>query len=356
MVYLRVSSVIKLLDAVPALVRSLQTTSTHFASAGLPGYLFPYYNMKYKHLFGPVPSRRLGLSLGIDPIPYKTCSFDCVYCECGATTKLTDTRKEYIHVDEIISELDSFLSTNPTLDYITFSGSGEPTLNIGIGKIISFIKQKYPLYKIAVLTNSSLFSDTEVRKELLLADVIMPSLDAISEYTFKKINRPAAGIKIRDILQGLIDFRKEFTGKIWLEIFIIPGINDSDEEIGKFQAVLTEIKPDLIQLNSLDRPGTENWVIPADKKTLLKIKKKFEDLPVVTISNYQKRENVKSYNLQIEDAILSTISRRPCTADDLSEILDIHIAELNKYLDTLHEKGKIDAVKKPRGVFFRVKA
>ena len=311
--------------------------------------------MKYKHLFGPVPSRRLGLSLGIDPIPYKTCSFDCVYCECGATTTLTDERKEYIPVAEIISELDSFLSTKPTLDYITFSGSGEPTLNIGLGKIISFLKQKYPQYKIAVLTNSSLFSDTEVRNELLLADVIMPSLDAVSEDIFKKTNRPAPEINIKDVLQGLIDFRKEYSGKIWLEIFIIPGINDTDDELKKFHAMLKKINPDLIQLNSLDRPGTENWVIPADKETLLKIKNKFEDLPVVTISNYQKREKVKSYNLKIEDAILSTISRRPCTADDLSEILDIHIAELNKYLDTLHEKGRIEAVKKPRGIFFKSK-
>ncbi len=311
--------------------------------------------MKYKHLFGPVPSRRLGLSLGIDPIPYKTCSFDCVYCECGATTNLTSTRKEYIPVDEIISELDSFLSNNPTLDYITFSGSGEPTLNIGIERIITFLKKKFPQYKIAVLTNSSLFSNPEVRKELLLADVIMPSLDAVSYNISQKINRPVKGIRPVDIIQGLISFRREFPGKIWLEIFIIPGINDTDEEIEKFHAVLKKINPDLIQLNSIDRPGTENWVVPADEETLVKIKKKFEDLPVVTISNYQKREKVKSYNFKIEDAILATISRRPCTADDLSEILDIHLAELNKYLDALHEKDMIEAVKRPRGLFFRAK-
>jgi len=311
--------------------------------------------MKYKHLFGPVPSRRLGLSLGIDPIPYKTCSFDCVYCECGATTNLTSTRKEYVPVDEIISELDSFLSTNPTLDYITFSGSGEPTLNIGIGRIISFLKKKFSQYKIAVLTNSSLFFNPEVRKELLLADVIMPSLDAVSYNIFQKINRPVKGIKAVDIIQGLISFREEFSGKIWLEIFIIPGINDTDEEINKFHIVLEKINPDLIQLNSLDRPGTENWVVPADEETLVKIKNKFTDLPIVTISNYQKREKIKSYNFKIEDAILSTISRRPCTADDLSEILDIHLAELNKYLDALHEKDMIEAVKKQRGLFFKAK-
>jgi len=183
----------------------------------------------------------------------------------------------------------------------------------------------------------------------------MPSLDAVSYNIFQKINRPVKGIKAVDIIQGLISFREEFSGKIWLEIFIIPGINDTDEEINKFHIVLEKINPNLIQLNSLDRPGTENWVVPADEVTLVKIKKRFNGLPVVTISNYQKREKVKSYNFKIEDSILATISRRPCTADDLSEILDIHLAELNKYLDALHEKDMIEAVKKQRGLFFKAK-
>lgn len=334
---------------------SLLITSILWDSVVLRVCSSPFSNMKYKHLFGPVPSRRLGLSLGIDPIPYKTCTFDCVYCECGTTTDLTKKRKEYIPVDEILSELESFLSTNPTLDYITFSGSGEPTLNRGVGKIISFLKDNYPQYSVAMLTNSSLLSDPNVRNELLQADVIMPSLDAVSEDVFQKINRPALGINIDDIIAGLIAFRKEFNGKIWLEIFIIPNINDSDEEIEKFHQILRKIKPDLVQLNALDRPGTENWVMPASADVLQKLKETFADLPVVMISNYQKREKVKSYDLSIEDAILSTISRRPCTAEDLSEILDIHIAELNKYIDTLHEKGKIEALKKPRGIFFRAK-
>lgn len=333
----------------------LQTPSPRRALAAFSEFLSPYFKMRYKHLFGPVPSRRLGLSLGIDPIPYKTCSFDCIYCECGATTDLTKERKEYIPTDEIIAELNSFLSTKPILDYITFSGSGEPTLNIGVGKIISFLKKTYPQYKVAMLTNSSLFSDPEVRKELLQADVIMPSLDAVSEEVFKKINRPAQGIGIDEVLTGLIEFRKEFHGKIWLEIFVIPGINDSNSEIKKFHDILRKIKPDLIQLNALDRPGTEDWVVVAGGDVLQKIKDKFTGLPVVMISNYQKREKVKSYDLVIEDTILSTISRRPCTGDDLSEILDIHLAELNKYLDTLYDKGKIETIKKQRGIFFKVK-
>ncbi|HHI88093.1 MAG TPA: radical SAM protein [Candidatus Cloacimonetes bacterium] len=308
--------------------------------------------MKYRHLFGPVPSRRLGLSLGIDPIPYKTCTFDCIYCECGATTDLTKERSEYISTDEIIHELDTFLESKPDLDYVTFSGSGEPTLNKGIGKIITHIKDGYPEYKIAVLTNSSLFSNKAVRKELLRADLVMPSLDAASEDLFQKINRPAPGITIENIINGLIEFRKEYSGTIWLEIFIVPGINDTKEEINKLHNVLKKINADEIQLNSLDRPGTADWVDPVSREYLDSIRSRLGNLPVTVIGGYEKREKVRQFNAEIEAQILATISRRPCTAEDLTEILDLHISEVNKYLDTLIGHKKITTVRKPRGLFY----
>jgi len=310
--------------------------------------------MKYRHLFGPVPSRRLGLSLGIDPIPYKTCTFDCIYCECGATTDLTKERRYYIPTDEIIQELDVFLESKPDLDYVTFSGSGEPTLNKGIGKIISHIKDRYPEYKVAVLTNSSLFSDKEVRKELFHADLVMPSLDVVSENTFSKINRPVSGIKIDEIIEGLIAFRKEFSGKIWLEVFIVPGINDTKGEIEKLHNVLEKINADEVQLNSLDRPGTVDWVQPATREYLESIRSKLSRVPVIVIGGYEKREKVRQFNTEIEAQILSTIYRRPCTTEDLSEILGLHVSEVNKYLDTLMGHNKIVPVRKSRGIFFRI--
>ncbi|RLB62924.1 MAG: radical SAM protein, partial [Deltaproteobacteria bacterium] len=210
----------------------------------------------YKYLFGPVPSRRLGMSLGIDLVPRKVCSLDCVYCEVGKTTKLTLERKEYILFDNVIKELTHYFENNPDPDYITFSGSGEPTLNSRIGDIIKFVKQNRPEIPEADLTNGTLLFDPEVRAELKIADVVLPSLDAATSPVFDKINRPAPGLEIEKYLQGLIDFRKEFSGKIWLEIFILPQYNFEQQELKKLREIILKINPDSIQLNTLDRPGT----------------------------------------------------------------------------------------------------
>jgi len=185
----------------------------------------------YKNLFGPVPSRRLGMSLGIDLVPKKVCSLNCVYCEVGKTTELTLERKEYISYDEIVAELSSYFKNNPNPDYITFSGYGEPTLNIRIGDIISFIKQHKPNIPIAVLTNGTLLFDKNVRESLKEADVVLPSLDAATEGVFRKINRPIKTLMLENYVNGLITFCNEFKGKVWLEIFILPGYNDSLSEL-----------------------------------------------------------------------------------------------------------------------------
>jgi wyosine [tRNA(Phe)-imidazoG37] synthetase (radical SAM superfamily) len=224
--------------------------------------------MSRRYLFGPVSSRRLGRSLGVDLIPYKTCPYDCVYCECGPTTSHTSRRREYVPTYEVIAELDQFLSTSPGLDFITFSGSGEPTLHIGLGEIIGFLKRRYPEYRVAVLTNAALLSDPAVRSALLHADVVAPSLDAVSDDVFRKIDRPCPGISITDIISGLCKFRREFSGEIWLEIFIVPGINDSLSGLEQFCRVIAAISPDRVQLNTLDRPGTEPWVSPATQESL----------------------------------------------------------------------------------------
>ncbi|NCD43162.1 MAG: radical SAM protein, partial [Bacteroidia bacterium] len=193
----------------------------------------------YKYLFGPVPSRRLGMSLGIDLIPKKVCSLNCVYCEVGKTTKLTVDRMEYVKYDKVIDELTHFMHNKPTIDYITFSGSGEPTLNNRIGDVLQFIKKNYPQIKTAVLTNGTLFSNLKVRNELLQADVILPSLDAASQSVFERIDRPESSIKIEAYIQGLVDLRKAYPGKIWLEIFLLKDYNDTKEALDLLkQAVL----------------------------------------------------------------------------------------------------------------------
>jgi len=309
----------------------------------------------YKHLFGPVPSRRLGMSLGIDLIPKKVCSLNCVYCEVGKTTKLTTDRMEYVKYDQVIAELKQFMSNNPKIDYITFSGSGEPTLNSRIGDVLTFVKENYPEVKTAVLTNGSLLFDKKLRTELLQADVILPSLDAASQSTFEKIDRPHSSLKIETYIQGLIDFRKEYKGNIWLEILFLKDYNTSKEDLDLLKQAILRINPNSIQLNTLDRPGTVSGLIPLSKSELQEIID-YWDLPSVEIiASAPERTTIESYSGDIEKAILETIARRPCTLDDLHNFLGIHINEINKYLGPLEASNKIVTVQLERGVFYELK-
>ena len=189
---------------------------------------------KYKTLFGPVPSRRLGISLGVDLVPYKTCSLDCIYCECGATTHLTMKRKEYVAVDQVKNELVTYLSRDKKIDYITFSGSGEPTLNEGIGDVVQFLKSDYPRYKVALLTNSTLFDQPEVRRQVKDVDVIMASLDTATEPQFRRVNRPHPKLDLNSIIDGIAAFPENvfravvngvFLGE-WLQRFF-PGTEET---------------------------------------------------------------------------------------------------------------------------------
>ena len=237
--------------------------------------------MRYKYLKGPVYSRRLGKSLGINIITDKSCSFDCVYCEIAKTPSLTLERKEYIETNELINELDNYLKNEPELDFITFSSTGEPTLHIKIKEVIEFLKENYPKYKIALITNSSFLSDKNIRNEVANVDLIVPSLDAVSNNIFQKINRPHENLNIKEIIDGLINLGEEFQGEIWLEIFIIHGLNDNEKELNKFLKVINKLNVDKVQLNSLDRPAPEKWVRSVSKERLIEIK------------NYLSKSNVK---------------------------------------------------------------
>ncbi|HHT62115.1 MAG: radical SAM protein [Bacillota bacterium] len=237
--------------------------------------------MTRKYWYGPVQSRRLGRSLGVDVMPLKTCSLDCVYCECGATNSLTLERKEYFPIDEIIGSLDEILKEKPDLDFITFAGSGEPTLHTGLGKIISFIKEKYPHYKVAVLTNATLLNDPAVIADIEKADLVVPSLDAVSAEIFEKINRPVKNITPETIISGIKNLKNSFKGDIWLEIFIIPGINDQDEELALFKDTINKLGIKKVQLNTLDRPGAVDWLKPVSKEYKEKIASKLGNVEIV---------------------------------------------------------------------------
>lgn len=228
-----------------------------------------------KYLYGPVKSRRLGLSLGISLIPYKTCSFDCVYCQLGKTEHVTDQVKEYVPLEEILGELSGWLKGNKRaiekLDYITFSGYGEPTLHAELAQVVARIKTITAL-PVAVITNASLFKDPAVRKGVMKADVIVPSLDAATPGAFQKIDRPHPSVKLKDVIEGLVSLRREFKGEIWLEVMLVKGMNDSLGHIRKLKALIDAINPDKIQLNSPVRTPAEMDVFPVEKKRLEKIK------------------------------------------------------------------------------------
>ena len=306
----------------------------------------------YKYLFGPVPSRRLGMSLGVDLVPHKVCSLDCVYCECGETTKHTTERMEYILLDKVKAELKHFFAENPDPDYITFSGAGEPTLNTRIGEVLDFIKSIKPEIPVALLTNGTLLHDPGVRNEIMNTDLVLPSLDAATQDSFQKINRPAKNINIEDYIDGLVEFRKEYRGKIWLEILILPGYNDDHENLKALRTAIKKIKPDLIQLNTLDRPGTVEGLRPASRTELLSIKEELGFSQTKIISAPANRKKINAYRKDTENAILETINRRPCTAIDLTEILGLHLNEVNKYLDVLEAEDKLKIKREQRGLFY----
>lgn len=309
----------------------------------------------YKYLFGPVPSRRLGISLGVDLVTHKICSLNCIYCECGKTTNLTLQRKEYVPYSKVISELDHYFANNADPDYITFSGSGEPCLNTRIKDVIDYIKNRKKGISIAVLTNGTLLSQADVRKDLARADLVMPSLDAASDSVFRAINRPVEKIDVKDYIQGIVDFRNEYKGRIALEVLILPGINNRDDHLLCLKKAIEKIRPDVIQLNTLDRPGAVTSIQPATKEELMRIKNLFKPMAVEIIASVDQRREETSYRNDMESAILETIHRRPCTLEDLTEILGSKAAEINKYLAFLEQNKKIETVCQERGIFFQTR-
>jgi len=228
-----------------------------------------------KYIYGPVKSRRLGFSLGISLTPYKTCSFDCLYCQLGKTTVRTASRQEYVKTTDILDELKSWLENNPEdskqLNFITFSGAGEPTLHSKIGELISGIKKMTDI-PVAVITNASLLSEPAVRKEILAADLIVPSLDAVTPQIFAKIDQPHPQIQLEKIIEGLIALRREFKGKIWLEVMLVKGVNDRINHIRLLKETIDKINPNKVQLNSPVRASCQQNVLAVGKAKLRKIK------------------------------------------------------------------------------------
>jgi len=309
----------------------------------------------YRYLFGPVPSRRLGISLGIDLVPMKTCTLNCIYCECGRTTDLTIARGEYVPLESVKAEYRRYLAHNPAPDYVTFSGSGEPTLNCDIGDLIRFIQAREQQIPVAVLTNGTLLGDPRVHDELKEASVVIPSLDAATSRVFRKINRPHPKLALDAYIDGLVRFRRGFSGRLWLEVFIVPGLNDTPAELTALKQAIEKISPDRVQLNTLDRPGTINDIRAADRTELERVRDFWQLGNTEIIAHAPERRQLAAYRADAESAILETVARRPCTLEDLTRILGLHANEVNKYLDVLEADKKITVVQQARGFFYCLK-
>ena len=310
--------------------------------------------MARRHIFGPVPSRRLGRSLGIDLLSRKTCSLDCVYCECGPTEELVSERREYVPTQDVLDELDAVLAEAPSLDSITFSGNGEPCLHLHIGKIINYIKDKYPQYTVTVLTNGTLMTDPVVRAELARADRVVPSLDAVSEEAFTAVNRPALELSNQTIIEGLIRFRQEYAGQLWLEIFIVPGLNDSPEELAKLAAAADRIRPERIQINSLDRPPAYGGISAPSPERLQEISAFFSGalpaLPIEIVARQFVPGPASAVPQDCSGEILEILRRRPLALVDLQAQFHLHVHEAHRIMQHLVETGRV----KPSGSFYQL--
>lgn len=305
----------------------------------------------YRTLFGPVLSRRLGVSLGVDLVPHKTCTLDCVYCECGATTHLTLRRKEYVSVDRVKAELRKYLSHNEKIDYITFSGSGEPTLNDGIGEIIQFLKSDYPGYKVAVLTNSTLFDRLAVREQVKNADVVMASLDAGTDQCFRQVNRPHPQLDLQGVIDGISAFGKTFDGRLLLEYFAVGNVNDSDEDLQQLKEIFQRIDSKGIVVNTLDRPGTKGWVRPVDANRLRVISEFLGNAEVVKYPSCNHPVGERRHG-DLMARLVDTVRRRPYTARDVSQIMGLDVETVKPMLDRLVASNRLVSKRMNRGLFY----
>jgi wyosine [tRNA(Phe)-imidazoG37] synthetase (radical SAM superfamily) len=306
-----------------------------------------------KRVFGPVPTRRLGQSLGIDPVPLKTCNWNCVYCQLGRSQPVTNVRKEYFDPDDILSQVQEALNAHAAgkIDWITFVGSGETCLHEGIGELIRGIKSMTDL-PVAVITNGSLLYLPEVRAALLPADAILPSLDAGNAHLYRRINRAHPELSFERLVDGLIRFRQEYAGRLWVEVMLVKGLNESEEALKEIASVLTQINPDEVHIVTPTRPPVETWVEAPDEDGLLRARAILGNVaeivhPATGAFDFSGAEN-------LVDAIVSIITRHPMRESELKEALSSWPAdEIRWTLEQLEHSGRAQIVERHGTRFWR---
>jgi len=317
-----------------------------------------------KYLYGPVPSRRLGLSFGVDIIPYKVCTLDCVYCQLGRTVEKITERREFGPVEPVLTELREALSKGCEADYVTIGGSGEPTLNLRLGELVDGIKQVTDI-PVALLTNGTLLYRPDVRADCAKIGVVLPSLDAGDEQTFRRIDRPESAISIESVISGLCAFRKEFSGQIWLEIFLVRSINTDPHQIARIRNAIDRIKPDKVQLNTAVRPTADQSVVRLGAEELGEIASQlgkgceviadFSKAASEQTAAADEGDEIGSHS-PLEDkkqTLLSMLKRRPCSLNDISAGLSMNRLEAAKYVAELQDLGLIQAEDKSGQIFFK---
>jgi len=270
----------------------------------------------FKYLFGPVPSRRFGLSLGVDLVPRKTCTLDCIFCEVGPTTDRTLVRKEYVPVAEVLKELADWFALNRKADFITVTGSGEPTLHTRFGDVLSAIRS-HERVRSALLTNSTLLHLPEVRAGAALADVVKVSLSAWDQASFAAITRPADGVDFLRMVEGLRMFRQDFSGELWMEVFIVPGLNDLPAQVAAIAALARTIRPDRVQLNTAVRP-TARQNVPALAESQLRSLAEIFTPAAEVIARFAPGGATAGARHADKSAVLAMLARRPCTVGDVA--------------------------------------
>lgn len=287
-----------------------------------------------RYVYGPVPSRRLGWSLGVDLVPFKTCDYNCVYCQLGTTEKLTCKRSRFAKASDILAELERKLHGIEKPDYITMSGSGEPTLNTELGRVIEGVRGLSDT-PVAVLTNGSLLGLEDVASSCSTADLVVPSLDAGDERTFVQVNRPCGDLGFEKVADGIAGFSAGFDGEIWLEVFLVDGLNTSQGQLKDIAAIVSQINPDRVQLNTADRPPAETWVRPAAFGTLQEAARLIPGAEAVTDRSPEGDTGV----ILDRDEVVSLCSRRPCTIEDLAAATGAHRLSVVKTVGELVGEG-----------------
>ncbi len=305
----------------------------------------------FKYLYGPVPSRRLGRSLGIDLVPFKTCTYDCIYCQLGRTTNKTIERREYTPVKEILNELKIKLSTGDSPDYISIAGSGEPTLHSYIGELIGMIKNMTTI-PVAVLTNGSLLYQPEVRAALMRADLVIPSLDAGDETMFRYVNRPHDGVSFGNMVNGLIGFTDDFPGQVWLEVLLVSGVTGMAADVKKIAVLVKLIGANRVQLNTVCRPAAEEYACAVEKNQMKNLASLFTGEVDIINDDESVDLSVTAAKDTANEEIVSLLARRPCTLTGICSGLGLHPHNATKKLQKLADEKRITTLRTEHDVFY----